>query len=50
METSRAEGHAGAITSLVFSPDGRYVVSTSMDRTAILWRAGGPEDTRADGT
>jgi WD40 repeat protein len=32
------KGHQGTITSLVFSPDGKYILSGSTDRTARLWR------------
>jgi len=36
----RWEGkHAGAVTRAAFSPDGRYVLTGSADRTARLWNA-----------
>lgn len=35
-------GHERALTSAAFSPDGKYVVTTSHDRTARLWRVGIP--------
>lgn len=33
----RLYGHHDAITSATFSPDGLYLLTTSMDHTAILW-------------
>src|SRR5262249_7834638 len=33
------EGHRGAIVSVAFSPDGKYVISGSLDQTARLWDA-----------
>src|SRR5438309_1214826 len=32
-------GHHDSVTSVAFSPDGRYVVTGSSDRTARLWDA-----------
>jgi RNA polymerase sigma factor (sigma-70 family) len=31
------QGHVGAINSLVFSPDGKTLLSGSMDTTALVW-------------
>lgn len=31
-------GHAGKVTGLSFSPDGRSIVSSSLDGTLILWK------------
>ncbi len=30
-------GHSDQVNSVAFSPDGRYALTGSMDRTAILW-------------
>jgi WD40 repeat protein len=33
------QGHRGRVTSAIFSPDGRQVLTTSTDLTARLWKA-----------
>jgi WD40 repeat protein len=35
----RLSGHESPVTNLMFSPDGRYLLSGSLDGTAILWDA-----------
>ncbi len=34
-------GHTGRVNSVVFSPDGKYILSGSDDRTAKLWEVAG---------
>ncbi len=44
------EGHTGAVTSAAFSPDGRYVVTASLDNSARIWEvASGREVQRLTG-
>jgi WD40 repeat protein len=31
------EGHSDAVTDLAFSPDGKLLVTASVDGTVILW-------------
>lgn len=37
IEVSDLEGHSGAVLSLKFSDNGEYLLSGSVDKTAILW-------------
>ena len=37
MGHSRGEEHTKGVTSVAFSPDGRHVLSGSVNRSAILW-------------
>ena len=34
-------GHRLAVTSVSWSPDGRYIASTSYDKTVLVWRVDG---------
>jgi WD40 repeat protein len=36
-EVGEARGHLGAVTGLAFSADGRWLVSGSVDTTALVW-------------
>lgn len=49
-ELQRFTGHTGRITGLVFSPDGRHVLSGSTDKSLRLWDiASGAERIRYEG-
>jgi WD40 repeat protein len=37
LELNRFEGHEDAVVSIAFSPDGRYLLSGSIDTTLLLW-------------
>jgi WD40 repeat protein len=37
VEVGRLRGHSGPVQDVVFSPDGRRILSGSQDRTMILW-------------
>jgi WD40 repeat protein len=41
-ERHRLAGHRGGVASLVFSADGKFLVSGSMDTTALVWDLTGP--------
>jgi hypothetical protein len=41
-ERRRFTGHRDVIPTLIFSPDGRHLVSTSADTTALVWDITGP--------
>ena len=42
-ERNRLEGHTDTITDISFSPDGKFIVSSSKDKTVKLWNRDGSE-------
>ena len=42
----KLRGHSSGITSVCFSPDGRYIATGSEDNTAIIWDADSGEQVR----
>jgi len=36
-----SNGHSAAISNLAWSPDGRYIATTSSDKTVIIWQVDG---------
>ena len=46
-ERNRLEGHTDTITDISFSPDGKFIASSSKDKTVKLWNRDGSEKTPA---
>ena len=46
LELRRFEGHTWSVTSVCFSPDGRYVLSGSFDKVAHLWDEASGQEVR----
>jgi len=42
-ERNRLEGHTDTITNISFSPDGKFIASSSKDKTVKLWNRDGSE-------
>ncbi|MEH2243107.1 nSTAND1 domain-containing NTPase [Nostoc sp.] len=40
-ESNTLEGHSGAVNTVSFSPDGRFIASGSDDKTIIVWHSDG---------
>ena len=40
LKTSKENAHSGLVLSVAFSPDGKTIVSGSMDKTLKVWDAG----------
>jgi WD40 repeat protein len=46
-EAPYREGHTDAVTSAVYSPDGRFIVTAGLDGVALVWDAGTGQQVRS---